>query len=165
MAASVEIHVYNGDPIADAGALVSGIDLISADNADNTPANRIAHPLTIGQRSYEKWLKPHVSVDPDNWIGQFKVWGDGAVDANTQLLYGTTAVGVAPTINPSSVAVNDFTTAVVGTKATWDLNIKTPAQLALDNTFRYLVLQLSVGASATPGDWTTETIYYEYQEA
>jgi len=164
MAATVTINVFTGATPTDQGALVGGIDLCSDDNALYSAANRIANPLYPDSYSYEKWLAPEVTVDPDNWIGLFKVWGDGDVDTNTTLRYGTTASGAQPVNTASSIATIDFTLVVAGSKGWWDNSTKTPAQIALDAYFAFLVLQLYVSPSCVAGDWGPETIYYEYQE-
>ena len=164
MVATVSLHVWNSSPLADSGAIVGGIDLISADNADYDAANRASHPITVGQNSYEKWIRAHITVDPDNWIGHFKIWGDGGVDAGTTLRYGSTGMGVEPTASASVVAVTDFTTAVVGTKGSWDATVRDLADLAISPYSTFLVLQLQTSVAAAPGDFTTETMNYEYQE-
>jgi len=165
MVATIEVHCWYGSPIADGGAIAGGADLSSEDNCAYSAANRAAHPIALGMNSFEKWMRVKITGAPDNWIGQFKVWGDGAVYAGTTLKYGTTGTGTAPTNDPSIVAVNDFTTAVAGTKGVWDLTVRTPAMIAIDPWTNYLVFQLLVAAGATPGAWTPEVIYYEYMEA
>jgi len=164
MVAVVSIHVWNGDPLADSGAIAGGIDLISADNANYDASNRASHPITIGQNSFEKWLRAHITSDPDNWIGHFKIWGDGGVDTGTTLRYGSTGTGAEPTSSASTVAVTDFTTAVSGSKGNWDAAVRDLASLAVSPYSDFLVLQLQTSVAASPGDWTTETINYEYQE-
>ena len=164
MAATVTINVFTGAVPTDQGALVGGIDLCSADNALYSAANRIANPLFPDSYSYEKWLAPEVTVDPDNWIGLFKIWGDGAVEADTTLRYGTTATGAQPVNSASVIAAIDFTLVVALSKGWWDNSTKTPAQNAIDPYFDFLVLQLYVHATKTAGDWGPEVIYYEYQE-
>jgi hypothetical protein len=141
---------------------VSGIDLISADNATNSSANRAANPITAGENSFEKWIKARVGATaPDNYVKLFKVWGDGAVQAETTLKYGVTATGATPTASASSVATTDFANAVVGSKATWHDGELTAEGHLTD----YLVLQLQTTPSAAAGNWTQETINYQYTEA
>ena len=128
-------------------------------------ANRIANPIIAGAYSYEKWLRLKVTGMPDTWIGYLKIWGDGTVQTNTTLKYGPTAVGVAPVQTPSIVAINDFTIAIAGAKKTWDLTVRTVADLGVSPWTDYLVFQLYAAAAAASGDWTAETVYYEYLEA
>ena len=165
MVATVVPHIWYDDPLTDGGALVGGADLSSADNAEYSAANRIAHPLTPATYSYEKWIRAHITANPDNWIGQFKVWGDGSVPANSRLRVGTASAGVAPVITPSVIAVNEFYLMTSAAKGVWDLTPRTVADLATSPYTNFLVFQLYVNSSFTPGDWGPEVIYYEYQEA
>ena len=163
MAASVGIRVFTGTGAGTmSGSDVTGIDLISADNATNSAGNRATYPITAGNNSYEKWIKARVGATaPDNYVKLFKVWGDGAVQSETTLKYGVTATGATPTASASSVATTDFTGAVVGAKADWhDGELTTEGDLT-----DYLVLQLQTTASAAAGNWTQETINYQYTEA
>lgn len=165
MAAVVEIHCWAGNPLSDGGAIVGGGDLSSADNCDYSPANRIANPLNPSTYSYEKWFRAHITTDPDNWIGQFKVWGDGGMPANSVLRVGSASAGVAPVSTPSIIAVNDFSLYLIGAKGVWDLTVRTPADLALSPYTNFLVFQLYIQSAFVPGDWGPEIVYYEYQEA
>ena len=68
MAASVSIRVCYGANAGTESAAVSGIDLISADNATNSTANRAAYPITAGESSYEKYIRAEVDTAPDNAV-------------------------------------------------------------------------------------------------
>ena len=73
MAATLVLAVStsSGPTVTDS---VTGIDLISADNATNTLANRQANPITVGTSSYEKWIRLKVTATPANYVQSFKVW-------------------------------------------------------------------------------------------
>jgi len=161
MAATVTIRVQYGEAPGTMSDAVSGIDLCSADSAVNSEENRASNPVSLGARSYEKWLRARVDEAPDNYVKDFKIWGDGACQENTELYYGITDTYTTPTDGNSSVAVTSFETAVSGSKATWDESELTEVGDLTD----YLVLQLDVGGSATPGNWTQETLNYQYTEA
>ena len=77
MAASLSVRVYTGSAAGTESAVVTGIDLESADNATNTLANRQANPINVGGQSYEKWLKLKLDTAPANGVTNFKIWGDG----------------------------------------------------------------------------------------
>lgn len=143
---------------------VTGIDLISADNATNTLANRQANPITVGTNSYEKWIRLKVTATPANYVQSFKVWYNSTVDATTTLYFtgayvtyqqGTTAV--------STIANAVATTYTAGNKAVWDNAQYTAGQLNVYT--KYLVMQLAVGSTAGPGNWTQQTVNYSYDEA
>lgn len=161
MAATVTIRVNTGTNAATQSGAVSGIDLISADNATNSPANRSAYPITAGDKSYEKWLTARVDVAPDNYVNNFELWGDGAVQGSTALYVGKTNSGVTPTSADSSVATNDWTNYTSTSKFAWHATNMTGVGSATD----FAVFQLDVNADAAAGNWTQETLNYSYDEA
>lgn len=161
MAATLGLHVYTGSAAGTESGVVTGIDLISADNATNSLANRQANPITVGTNSYEKWLKLKISATPDNAVSNFLVWGDGAVDTSTTLyVRGNYITGTTPTSVTSTIATYNFTTYTSGNKLTWDAGPITNT----NDTTKFLIFQLAVGADAGPGNWTQETISYSYDE-
>jgi len=161
MAASVTIRVNTGSDAGVESEAVTGIDLISADNATNNLTNRQNNPITAGDRSYEKWLTAKLDETPDNYVESFEVWGDGEVDANTTLFIGVTQTGVTPTSGASAVANSNYTTYTSGNKFSWHT-----ARLETTNdTTDFLVLQLDTAEAASAGNWTQETINYSYSEA
>ena len=80
MVATLGLHVYTSTNAATESGVVTGIDLISADNATNSLGNRQSFPITVNTNSYEKWLKLKISAIPDNSVTNFLLWGDGGVD-------------------------------------------------------------------------------------
>jgi hypothetical protein len=161
MAATLTLRVYTGSAAGTESSSVSGIDLISADNATNTLANRQANPITVGTNSYEKWLKLKLDVAPANGVTNFKLWGDGAVMTSTTLNWtGNYITGVTPVATASTIANTTFTNFTSGNKGTWDAT----SYSATNATTRYAVYQLVVDATAGPGNWTQETINYSYDE-
>lgn len=165
MAATVVIHCWSGSPLADGGAIVGGADLSSEDNCDYSAANRIANPLNPATYSYEKWLRAHVTANPDNWIGNFRIWSDGGMPLNSILKVGSSSSGLVPTRNPSIVAVNDFALMTALAKGVWDLTVRNLGDLGASPYTNFLVFQLYIQSGFTPGDWGPEIVYYEYQEA
>ena len=160
MAAVLTVRVNTGTNAGTESGAVTGIDLISADNATNSLANRQANPITVNSNSFEKWITLKVDTAPANAVTNFLVWGDGAVQAETTLNWGATGTGATPTASTSSVATADFDSCVSGSKCTWD----SASYTAQNDTTDFLVLQLVVGAAASPGNWTQETINYSYDE-
>jgi hypothetical protein len=160
MAASLSLRVYTSSGPTESGA-VTGIDLISADNATNTLANRQANPITVGTNSYEKWLKLKIDTAPANGVTNFKIWGDGAVMTSTTLYFTANYVTYQQgTTATSTIANANFNTYTSSNKATWD----TASYSATYATTRFAVFQLMVGSDAAPGNWTQETISYSYDE-
>lgn len=161
MAATVTIRVYTGATASTESSAQTGIDLMSADGATNSPANRAANPITASEKSYEKWIKARVDVAPDNAVSNFELWGDGTVQQSTTLYVGKkVAPGVTPTSADSSYATNDWTQQTSGGKFAWHATNMTGVASVTD----YAVFQLDVNADAAPGNWTQETINYSYDE-
>ena len=161
MAASLSVRVYTGSAAGTESAVVTGIDLISADNATNSLANRQANPINVGSQSYEKWLKLKVDTAPANGVTNFKIWGDGAVQTSTTLFWtGQKITGTTPVNTVSTIANTTFTNFTSGNKGTWDTN----AYTATNATTQYSVFQLAVDSTCGPGNWTQETVSYSYDE-
>lgn len=161
MVATLSLRKYTGASAGTESAAITGVDLSSADNATNSLANRQANPITVGTNSYESWLKLKIDVVPANAVTNFKIWGDGAVAANTTLMFaGDRVAGATPVTTTSTIATTNFNTCTSAAKCTWD----TGSYSALNATTDYVVFQLQVGSSATPGNWPTETVSYSYDE-
>lgn len=160
MAASLSLRVYTGAGMTQSGA-VTGIDMISADNATNSLANRQANPITVGTSSYEKWVKLYIDSTPANAVDNFQIWCDGTVDSSTTLYFTTNYVTYStPTSSASTIAQTDMTSYTSGNKAAWDAGPYTNT----GDTTRFTVFQLQVDSDAGPGNWTQETISYSYDE-
>jgi hypothetical protein len=153
--------VYTSTNAGTESAAVSGIDFISADNATNSLANRQANPITVGTNSYEKWLKLKVDTAPANAVTNFKIWGDGAVQTSTTLMWtGAYVTGTTPVATASTIANTTFTNFTSGNKGTWD----SASYSATNATTKYAVFQLQVDSTCGPGNWTQETVNYSYDE-
>jgi hypothetical protein len=160
MAASLSLRVYTSTGPTES-AVVTGIDLISADNATNSLANRQANPITVATNSYEKWLKLKVDTAPSNGVGNFKVWGDGGVMTSTTFNFTAAFVTYQQgTTGTSTIANTTFTNFTSSNKATWDSATYT----ATNATTKFVVFQLQVASDAAAGNWTQETISYSYDE-
>lgn len=161
MPASLSLRVYTGASATESSA-VTGIDLISADNATNTIANRQANPITVGTNSYEKWVKLKVDTAPANGVTNFKVWSaTGSVSTSTSLYFTAGyATYATPTNAQSTVASANFVNYTAGAKATWDSSTYT----ATNATTKFAVFQLRVSADANPGNWSQHTVNYSYDE-
>lgn len=161
MAATITLRVYTGASAGTESGAVTGADLISADNATNSLANRQANPIVAGTRSYEKWLKLKVDAAPANAVTNFQLWGDGAVDTSTTLYFTANYVtGATPTNATSTVAATAFTGYTAGNKATWD----TASYTATSATTRFAVFQLAIDADRGPGPVAQETVSYSWDE-
>jgi hypothetical protein len=161
MAAGITVRVYTSTNAGTESGIQTGISFLSSDSANTTTTDRQNFPITVGTRSYEKWLKLHVTTAPANNVANFKIWGDGAVQVSTTLYFtGNYATGTTPTFGTSSIANVNFNTYTSANKGTWD-----PGTYSVTNaTTRFAVFQLAVDADSQPGNWTQETISYSYDE-
>jgi hypothetical protein len=162
MAASLSLRVYTGAGPTESAAK-TGIDLISADNDENSLANRQANPITVATRSYEKWTRLKIDTAPANGVTNFKIWlgGDGTISVSTTLFftanYATYQQGTTAASTIANTAMTNFT---AGNKATWD----TASYSATGSITRAAIFQLAVAADAQPGNWSQETVSYSYDE-
>lgn len=160
MAASLTLRVYTSTGPTESSA-VTGIDLISADNATNSLANRQANPITVATNSYEKWLKLKVDTAPANGVTNFKVWGDGAVQTSTTLKFtGSYVTYQQGTTAATTIANTTFTNFTSGNKATWD----SASYSTTNATTKFIIYQLQVASDAAAGNWTQETVSYSFDE-
>ena len=161
MVATLTLRVYTSTAAGTESAAVTGIDLISADNATNTLGNRQTNPITVNTNSFEKWLKLKVDTAPDNSVTNFLAWGDGTIDSSTTLMVtGEYVTGITPVATASVVADTTFANFTSTNKLDWD----TTAYTDTNDTTKYMVFQLQVDSDAAPGNWTQETVSYSYDE-
>lgn len=163
MAATIVLSVTNTSSTTVTDS-VTGIDLESADNAFYSTTNRVANPITVGNNSFEKWIRLKVTATPANYVQSFKVWFPSSVDTSTTLNFtGAYVTYTTPSTTRTTIANVNATTYTSGNKAVWDDAQYVSTQL---NTYtKYLVLQLQVGSTAGPGNWTQQTVNYSYDEA
>jgi hypothetical protein len=161
MAAGLQLSVQTGSGAGAATDGVAGADLIAADNATNSLANRQANPILVGTRSYEKWLRLKLVTAPANAVTNFKLWGDGFVQASSTLWFtGNYVTYQQGTAASSTIANTSFTNFTSGNKANWD----TATYSVTGSYTKFSVWQLEMGADAGPGTWTTETVSYSFDE-
>lgn len=164
MAATLVLAVKTGGGAGSFTDSVSGIDLISADNATNDITNRQANPITVGTNSYEKWIALKITATPSNYVRSFQVWFNSSVAASTTLyMTGAYVTYQQGTTATSTIANAVATTYTAGNKAIWDTTTYTAANTG--SYTKFLVLQLKVDSTAGPGTWTQQTVNYSYDEA
>lgn len=161
MVATLTVRVYTGASAANQSTAQTGVSFLSNDSAATDLPTRQANPITVGSRSYEKWIKLYIDTAPSNGVSNFKVWGDGAVMTSTTLYFTANYItGTDPSATRTSIANANFNTYTSSNKATWDATTYTQT----GSTTRYAVFQLDVGSDAQPGNWVQETINYSYDE-
>lgn len=141
---------------------VTGITMRANDSAVNDTANPIVIPSASLNRSYEKWLRWKCTGAPSNQVTNFKYWGPGSVPATGTILYdGTTASGATPVASDSATAVtqqdtNHYSSGTALTVGGTLINI--------NDKSNFLVLQLDVASTASPGSISQQTHNYSYDE-
>jgi hypothetical protein len=150
MAASISLRVYTGAGAATESAGQAGIDLVSADNALNSGANRTAHEVAPGTNSFEKWMKIALDAANGQAVSSFWVERTGDLPDGVIVKVGTTDTGATPKAALSTVATE---TMHEGRRYWFDGNEYSEDG---DRT-RYLVIQEQVAASAADGSIETQT--------
>jgi hypothetical protein len=168
MTATLTLRVNTGTSPGSLSQAQTGIDLETADNSTNTLANRQSNPITVPSGaasafSYEKWCLLRVDVAPANFVQNFKAYSAQG---------GTGGAGTGVTLE-GEFAVTSYTTPVTtdrvgatalpttsGAAGTWDSSqYSSVAQVT-----KYLVLQLTVLSTASPGNMAQATVNYTYDE-
>ena len=168
MAATLSLHVYTSTNAATESSAVTGIDLVSADNATNTVGNRQSYPVVVGTNSYEKYMRMKIDVAPANGVGSFKFWTTTSAVSNVlfkaKMAIGsggaTPGTGGSTPVNTAMAGSSDAYTFTSGAKGNWD----TASYVTINNVTKAFVLQLQPNGSATPGDWAC-TCNWSYDES
>ena len=162
MPATIVLRVCTGTNAA-TEATVSGITMRSNDSPANDTANPIAIPGIGTAFSYEKWIRFMCTVAPSVQVTNFKYWGPASIPAvGTLLKVGTTASGVTPVVTASAVATaqqdtNHFSSGTALAVSGTLVNVNDKSD--------FIVLQMSVGTSAGPGQIAQQTHDYSYDES
>jgi len=167
--ANLALKKYTG---TDAGTKnsVTKFCYLSADDATETASTYpVSRPQTGDPAvySYENWLKLELSVAPDNYVQNVKVWGSAdQPDSPTNKLtiyFGTTATGVTPTDSQSSTATtNQHTNHYEQGNA---LLISSGQLTAVGHSTNYLVTQMKVEAGASSGSPDSMIMHFCFEEA
>lgn len=142
--ATTTLRVYTGTNAGNQSSAVTGIDLVSVDNAVNSAMNRSDNPVAPGTNSYEKWLRILVDNANDHALTDFWVERTGDLPDGVTVKMGVTDDPATPVTSTSSVAT---TTMVAGRRYIFDADI----YAATNDATRYLVLQAQTTSAAQPG--------------
>lgn len=168
MTASLSVRVQTGTSPGSRSQAQTGVDLISADNSTNTLANRQTNPITIPSGansafSYEKFCLLYVDTAPANFVQNFKAWSaqGGAGGAGTGVTLeaeGAVTSYTTPVSTERAGAAAITTTS--GAAITWD----SAAYSSVAQVTKFLVLQLTVLSTASPGNIAQVTLSFSYDE-
>ena len=106
MSATINIVKITGESPG-VETVVSGISLMSLDNANNSVLTRVQGPIDIPSSgmsySYESWIKFRCSGAPSNLCDQFKVWGPSSQPGTGVTVYMKSAAAYETPSIPSSM--------------------------------------------------------------
>ena len=149
--AVTSLRVYTGASATTESAAQTGIDLVSVDNALNSPANRSNFKVAPGANSFEKIVAVKLDTVNGRALSGFWVERTGDTPDGVVIKMGVSDTGSTPT---ASVSVIATTTMVAGRRYIFDANTyDTTGQKT-----RYLYLQEQTQISATSGAIETQSI-------
>jgi hypothetical protein len=161
MAATITIQGCTGENAA-TEATITGLMMRANDAVTVTKANPITIPAEGTAYSFEKWIRFKCTAAPDNQVANFKYWGPNTPPGTGLVLYaGTTDTGATPVATDSSVATTQQDTNYYDTSHTLAIGGTLTTE---DDESDYLVLQLDVGSTASPGDIAQQTHNFSYDE-
>lgn len=165
MAATVQIDEANG-----AGQTVTGsISNSNMGSADEVNTDPVAHPVTPGNNTYEKWQKIHVTaMGGSSKIDNLKIWRTGSLGGSAVHLtnarttsYAGAATYATPVATTSSVATQTMPTSVPGT-SNLGIGGSLAGSLTTTGSSDYLVHQIQTNSGDVAG--STSTMNYQYDE-
>jgi len=152
---------------------ITNLNIGSNDSANLTPAT---YPLSPSTRSYEKWVRFHVSANPDtNTLDNWKVWISTGSNPQSNVTFRTncteTGYGGAQTYDTTSGPQN------TDRESTYDYDHDAPTSeptgpnlgeggvlgdpITTTGYTDYCIIQGVVGSAATEGDSVTWTFAYD----
>lgn len=166
MAASVQIDEYNGSGAGTQTTNISNSNMGSTDAANLDP---VAHPVTPGNNTYEKYQKVDVtSLGGSSKIDNLQVWRSGALGGSAvhktnarTTSYGGAATAATPVATSSSVATQTMPTSAPGA-ANLGIGGSLTGSLTATGSSDFLVHQIQTNSGDTAG--STSTMNYQYDE-
>jgi hypothetical protein len=138
--------------------VVTGIDLVSADNALNSSGNRSSNKVVPGTNSFEKWVRLRVDVAPTGVVTNFAVTREGDLPDGVTIRFGVTDTPATPVASTSVVATTEM---VAGRQYIFDANQYAEA----GDHSRYLVFQEQVLSSVTTISIDEQDFDFAWQES
>jgi len=123
---------------------MTGIDLVSVDNAVNSTQNREDNEVLPGTNSFEKWMRIKLDAANGHMLTNFWIERDGDLPDGVVIKMGVTDTAATPTASASTVAT---TTMADGRRYIFDTNVYD----ANNDTTRYIVVQEQVAGTASGG--------------
>ena len=165
MANKTQLSVTYGSSPGTISDGVTGIDIITGDNATNTSANRIQFPIRIptsgSSYSYEKYLRLKCISAPDTQISSIKMWTASTLDTGLALYIKTASGYSTPTVPSGVTGYSRFDSVYTASGSAFSIG---GTLTASGDYSDYAVLLLKVDSTATSGSVTQIDISYSYEE-
>lgn len=165
MAATVDIREKNGAGETATVKTSLTVRFKAADDANADLNDPIVRPPSGTAYSYEKYLRLNVSVAPTGAITSPRAYSDGANNLGTgvSLFAGVVGSYTQPVVTDSATATVDLFTYTSGSPRTMDVTNTGPYS-GTGDIADYLVMQIDVADTASPGLTSAETLTIAYDE-
>ena len=162
MVATVQIHEKNGAGGTGTNKTSGTITFCNADNATPGTSNPLVIPTAGTEFSYEKWTRLNVTVAPDTNISNLKFYTDGANGFGTGVLLFAKSVTTyaTPALATATAGYTNSFTYTSGAA----LDLGTAAVTGTGEKGDHAVMIMTVSTAASPGQVTSETVTYSYDE-
>ena len=167
--AVITVDERNG---TDPGSETNGISTVNMGSVDESDLVAADNPIIASDsvHAYEKWYKMAIAINDANKIDNLQVWQSTALDAAAELLtnarttsYGGNETYTTPTTGTSSVATETMPLTDPGA-ANLGIGGLLAGSLVANGQSDYLICQYQPGAAHGPGDITTMTMHFQYDE-
>jgi len=167
--AVITVDERNGAPAGVEENTITNVNMGSTD-APNLVAATYPIIASDSVHAFEKWLKIAVAINDANKIDNLQVWQSVALDAAAELLtnartsaYGGAETYAQPVTSTSTVATQTMPLTDPGA-ANLGIAGSLTGDLQITGQSDYLVLQYQPGAAHAPGDISTLTYHFQYDE-
>jgi hypothetical protein len=162
MVATVQILEKNGAGPTTTDKTSGTVRFKTADNATVDTSDPINIPAAGTNYSYEKWLILNVTVAPDTNISNLKFYTDGGNGLGTGVgLYAKAVTSYStPALGTSTAGYTDAFTYTSGSA----LSLGAGPYTSTGEKGDHAVLLMTVGDTASPGQTSSETITFSYDE-
>lgn len=163
MAATVQIIEKNGAGGTGTNKTSGTITFCNADSPTPGTSNPLIIPTAGTEYSYEKWTRLNVTVAPSTNISNLGFYTDGSNGFGTGVsLYAKAVTTYAqPAVGTGTTG---YTEAFANYTSSSPLDLGTGTFTGTGEKGDHAVLLMTVGTSATPGQVTSETVTYVYDE-
>jgi len=162
MVATVQLVEKNGTAGTATDKSSGTIRFKNADNATVDANDPMVVPATGSDYSYEKWLRPKITVAPDTNISNLQFYSDGTIGYGTGVTPYVKAVTTYAT--PAQATGTAGYSTLASKTASSALSLGTGTFTGTGEKGDHAVAMLKVDNTAGPGALSAETITLSYDE-